>query len=99
MKKTKKLLASLLTAVITLSGMGVGVSAEETGTAVSFDVGGKSVKVGDYFQIGTYYNKPILRRCINADENKCIIKSLFTTTKQPPLCLFLIAKIRIQCYF
>lgn len=72
MKKTKKLLAGFLASVITLgsSVCGVSVSAEETEPApAGFDVGGKTVNVGDYFQMGTYYGKPILWRCVNVDEN------------------------------
>ena len=51
MKKTKKLLAGLLTAFITLSSMGINVSAQETETAqASFNVGARTVKVGDYYK-------------------------------------------------
>ena len=40
-----------------------------------FNVGEKAVKVGDYFQMGTYYEDPILWRCIAYDENGALILS------------------------
>ncbi|MBR1738002.1 MAG: hypothetical protein IJ736_13490 [Firmicutes bacterium] len=70
MNKTKKILASLMTAVITLSSIfccsNISVSAKEGDT---FTVNGKTVKVGDYFEMGTYFDEPILWRCIAYDEN------------------------------
>lgn len=35
----------------------------------TFEISGKTVCVGDYFQMGTYYDEPILWRCIKIDEN------------------------------
>lgn len=76
MEKNKKLLASMLTAFITLSstvcGTNVNISAAESKT---FDIGGKTATVGDYFQMGTYNNEPILWRCVDVDENGPLILS------------------------
>gem|GEM_PF-2291828 len=69
MKKTKRILAGILSAVMTLSSMTFGVSVLAEETELGFDVGEKTVNVGDYFQMGTYYGKPILWRCVNVDEN------------------------------
>ena len=70
MKKIKKILATLMTAVITLGSIicysDLSISAKEGDT---FSVNGKTLKVGDYFEMGTYFDEPILWRCIAYDEN------------------------------
>ncbi len=63
MKKSKRILAALTSVIMALSMAvgGVSVSADDSGAA--------DIKIGDYFQIGTYMDKPILWRCVGIDEN------------------------------
>ena len=41
----------------------------------TFEVGDKTVKVGDYFQMGTYNGEKILWRCVDNDENGILMLS------------------------
>lgn len=64
MKKAKKILAAVMSAVMMFSVPSYGTS---VGAAEDSDVG--SVAVGDYIQLGTYLGKPVLWRCVSIDEN------------------------------
>ena len=55
-KTTKKIISVLLTAVMAVAMMPVVATAA-------------SISIGDYVQMGTYYGKPILWRCVDIDEN------------------------------
>ncbi|MBR1738425.1 MAG: hypothetical protein IJ736_15710 [Firmicutes bacterium] len=64
MNRLKKMIAVFISLIIIVSG--ISVYGEE---GKSFDIGGKSVNVGDYFQVGKYKGIPVVWRCIKIDEN------------------------------
>ena len=72
MLKSKKIFAAVLSICISAASVITPVYAAAGDT---FAVSGKTVKVGDYFQMGTYYGKPILWRCVDYDENGALILS------------------------
>ena len=59
-KRNDRVMALLLSAVLTLCLLPLPVRAAGAET---------SVRLGDYIQLGSYENKPILWRCVSVDEN------------------------------
>jgi putative cell wall-binding protein len=59
--KMKRLLSILLTMVMVFTIITVMPSATSQASA--------TINIGDYVQMGKYYDEPILWRCVDIDEN------------------------------